>query len=121
MMHESQQITQSAVAEENDSLISETFDALPNRKPASIGDTGQGQSSNQTHAASNLKALTKIARKNGRRYLATLPSLLWFRKIAKLHSTNFKVPAIAKQDGIMLGDELLQIKRPLRSNESTAN
>ena len=41
MMHDSSQIAQSAAAEENDSLIFETLDAILNNKPANIEIQGK--------------------------------------------------------------------------------
>ena len=117
MMHDLEQITQPAAAEENDNLISETLGAIPISRPTCIKDTGQGHFSNQPHAAGILKAPTKIGHKSGRRYTRCKPCFC-FCKVAKLHSTNFKLPAIDKQDRTTFREEILQshlkIKRPLK-------
>ena len=116
MMHDSKQITKSTAAEENDGLISETLASIPNSRSTSLEDTKQDHSSDQPHAADILKAPTKIIRKNGRSYIHCEPCSC-FCKVSELHSINFKIPAVSKQNETIFSDEILQsylkLKGPL--------
>ena len=83
MMHDSQQITQSAAAEENDSLIFGTSSAMPNFSPPALKT--QGKVTLPISCMLLLKTPTKIISKNGRRYIAA--SLVFICKLACYSST----------------------------------